>query len=177
LLKASPLTSLSANPGPLVGPGPPVDASLLVEPDQRLGRSDRSPPSPRSLASPSSPRLPWRLCRLTAVVLDSDELRRSPPLRCRSIDRSSDGGFACPRDLLDCFLVARIPFASEARDLGHGDLKLAPELLGLIHGENWASLVSWCFVDVSSATTPGSMPSWPRGHYLAMPRWYLQGIV
>jgi hypothetical protein len=137
-LKASPLTSLSANPGPLVGPGPPVGASLLVEPNQRLGRSDRSPLPPRSLVSPSPLRLPWRLCHLAAAVLDSDELRRSLPLRCRSIDRSSDGGFACPRDLHNCFLVTRIPFTSEARDLSHGDLELAPELLGLVHGENWA---------------------------------------
>jgi hypothetical protein len=82
-------------------------------------------------------RLPWRLRRLAATVLDSDELRRSPPLRCRSIDRSSDGGSAYPRDLLDCFLVVRIPFASEASDLGHGYLELAPELLGLVHGEIW----------------------------------------
>jgi hypothetical protein len=137
-LKASPLTSLSANPGPLVRPGPPVSASLLVEPDQRLGRSDRSPLPSRSLASSSPPRLPWRLRRLAVAVLDSDELHRSPQLRCRSIDRSSDGGSACPRDLLNFFRVARIPFTSEDRDLGHGDLELAPELLGLVHGENWA---------------------------------------
>jgi hypothetical protein len=71
-------------------------------------------------------------------VLDSDELRRSPPLRCRSIDRSGDGGSACPRDLLDCFLIARFPFISEAWDLGHGDLELAPELLGLVHDDVWA---------------------------------------
>jgi hypothetical protein len=71
-------------------------------------------------------------------VLDSDELRRSPPPRCRPIDRSGDGGSACLRDLLDCFLAARIPFASEARDLGHGDLELAPELLDLVHGDVWA---------------------------------------
>jgi hypothetical protein len=29
-------------------------------------------------------------------------------------------------------------FASETRDLGHGDLELALELLGLVHGEIWA---------------------------------------
>jgi hypothetical protein len=71
-------------------------------------------------------------------VLDSDELHRSTPLRCRSIDISGDGGSACPRDLLDCFLVVCISFTTEAWDLGRGDLELAPELLGLVHGENWA---------------------------------------
>jgi hypothetical protein len=131
---------------------------------------------PRSLASSSLSCSPWRLRRLAAAALNSDELRRCPPLRWCSIDRSSDSGSACPQDLLDCLLVACIPFASEARDLGHGDLELALELLGLVHGEIWAWWAG-CFVDVSSATSPGSMLSWPRGHCLAMPRWYLLGVV
>jgi hypothetical protein len=29
---------------------------------------------------------------------------------------------------------------------------------------------------MSSATSPGLMPSWLRGHCLAMPRWYLLGV-
>jgi hypothetical protein len=29
---------------------------------------------------------------------------------------------------------------------------------------------------MSSATSPGLVSSWPRGHCLAMPRWYLLGI-
>jgi hypothetical protein len=65
---------------------------------------------PRSLASSSLLRSPWRLRRLTAAALDSDELRRCPLLSWCSIDRSSDGDSACPRDLIDCLLDARIPF-------------------------------------------------------------------
>jgi hypothetical protein len=49
-------------------------------------------------------------------------------------------------------------------------------LLGLVHGGAWAWWACCC-VDVSSASSSGSMPSWPREHCLAMPRWYLQGAV
>jgi hypothetical protein len=75
----------------------------------------RSVPTGRLLSpslTRSSPlsRLTWRLRRRAAAALDSDELRRSPPPTCRSIDRSGYGGSACPRDLLGCVLVVCIPF-------------------------------------------------------------------
>jgi hypothetical protein len=35
-------------------------------------------------------------------------------------------------------LVVCIPFTSDARDSGHGDLELALELLSLVHGGAWA---------------------------------------
>jgi hypothetical protein len=59
-------------------------------------------------------------------------------------------------------------------DLGHGDLELCLELLGLPLGEIWCWWV-WCFADVMSVPSPGLVPSWLREHCLAMPRWYLLG--
>jgi hypothetical protein len=64
--------------------------------------------------------------------------RRAPPESAAEmmlIDRSSDSDSACPQDLVDCFLDARIPFTFEAWDLGHGDLELDLELLGPVLGE------------------------------------------
>jgi hypothetical protein len=130
-------SSLSpARPGPPVGPGPRVSASLPGR--TRPGgfvQPDRSHP-PRSLSSSSS-RLLWRLHCLAATAVDSDELRRSPPLRWVPVDRSGDGAPTCPRDLVDCPLDALVSFASKALHLGHGDLELDLELLGLLHGEIW----------------------------------------
>jgi hypothetical protein len=94
--------------------------------------------SPRSLVSPSPLRLPGRLRRLATAMLNSDELRWSLLLRWCSVDRSSDIGSTCPRDLLNCPLDACIPFVSEARDFGHGDLELALKLLCLVRGKIWA---------------------------------------
>jgi hypothetical protein len=90
---------------------------------------------PRSPASSSLSPSPWRLRRLAAAALDSNELRQNPPLRWCLLDRSGDDNSACPRDLVDCFWDVRIPFTSEALDLGHSDLELDLELLGLVLGE------------------------------------------
>jgi hypothetical protein len=98
-----------------------------------VGPTGRFPP--RSLASSSLSRSSWRLRRLVVAALDSDELRRCLLLRWCSINRSSDGGSACPRDLIIASWTLASPFTSEAQDLGHGDLELALELLGLVHGE------------------------------------------
>jgi hypothetical protein len=68
-------------------------------------------------------------------VLDSDKLHQNLPLRWCLLDRSGDGDSAYPRDLVDCFPDIRIPFTSEALDLGHGDLELDLDLLGLVLGE------------------------------------------
>jgi hypothetical protein len=156
-------------------------AHLSDLPTGRTQPVARSVPTGRLLSpslTRSSPlsRLSWQLCRRAAAVLNSDKLRRPPPPRCHSIDRS---GTAVP-PIREIYSIASSlpasPFASEAQDSGHGDLELALELLGLVHGCAWAWWAGCC-VDVSSASSSGSMPSWPRGHCLAMPRWYLQGAV
>jgi hypothetical protein len=112
LVKNTPSTSLSL----------PCLAHLS---DQSTGRTrpvTRSVPTGRLLppsltrSSPLS-RLPWRLRHRAAAALDSDEPRRSPPPRCRSIDRSGDGGSACPRDLLNCVLVVCIHFRPRSSGL------------------------------------------------------------
>jgi hypothetical protein len=54
------------------------------------------------------------------------------------------------------------------------DLELHLELLGLPLGEIWCWWV-WWLADVSSAPSPGLVPSWSCGHCPAMPRWYLLG--
>jgi hypothetical protein len=110
--------------------------AYLVELDQ-VARSARPVAPPRSHVSSSPSRSLWQLHRLAAAALDSDELRRSPPLRWCPIGRSSDGDSTCPRDLVDCPPDARIPFTSKALDLGHGDLELDLELLGPVLGEIW----------------------------------------
>jgi hypothetical protein len=70
--------------------------------------------------------------------------------------------------------LALASIASNALDLDHGDLELDLEPLGLLLGEPWCWWV-WCFADVMLVPSPSLVPSWPREHCLAMPRWYLLG--
>jgi hypothetical protein len=138
LKNLSPHLSLTANPGPPVGLGPPVGPAYWSNPTSgSIGPTVRLFPLAHS--HPLLSRDPPGDCVITpppcSIPMSSVGLRR------RDAAQSIDQATAVP-PVREIYSIASSlpasPFASEARDSGHGDLELALELLGLVHGGAWA---------------------------------------
>jgi hypothetical protein len=134
LVKNTPSTSLSH-----CHAWPTCRTSQLVEPDQWLGRF-----------RPAASFPPRSLVPLLSHDSPSDCVAAPPPrsipmssvgLRRRDAAQSIDQVTVVPPVREICSIASSSsasPSASEARDSGHGDLELALELLGLVHGGAWA---------------------------------------
>jgi hypothetical protein len=158
-------------------PGPPIGPANWSNPTSGSVGSDQSPPfPPRSLISLLSRDSPGDCVTVPppcSIPTSSVGLRRRDA--AQSIDQAT--AVLPVREIYPiCVPVACISF--RLRSLGLRPWR--PRACSRVARPcpRWClGLVSWCCIDVSSATSSGSMPSWPRGHCLAMPRWYLQGAV